>query len=147
MCTILKVQVTQSCLTLCHPMDYTIHGILKAGILEWVAISFPRGSSQPSDWTQVSHTAGRFFTSWTIREAQEYWSGSLSLSSRSSWPGIKLGSLHCRWILHQLSYQGSPVHYSKCFQFLSHIMLTIALWSMCTTIHILSDRKIICQSL
>ena len=50
-------------------------GILQASILEWVAFSFSRGSSQPRDWTQVSHTAGRFFTSWATREAQEYWSG------------------------------------------------------------------------
>ena len=57
------------------PHDYTVHGILQARILEWVAFSFSRGSSQPRDWTQVSHIAGRFFTSWDTREAQEYWSG------------------------------------------------------------------------
>ena len=44
-------------------------------ILEWVAFPFSRGSSQPRDWTQVSHIAGGFFTSWATREAQEYWSG------------------------------------------------------------------------
>ena len=62
------VQVTQSCLTLCDPMDYTVHGILQARILEWVAFSFYRGSSQLRDWTQVSHIAGEFFTSWATRE-------------------------------------------------------------------------------
>ena len=41
-----KVKVAQSCLTLCHPMDYTVHGILQAKILEWVAVPFSRGSSQ-----------------------------------------------------------------------------------------------------
>ena len=41
----LKVKVTQSCLTLCDPMDHTVHGILQARILEWVAFSFSRGSS------------------------------------------------------------------------------------------------------
>ena len=51
---IYKVKVTQSCPTLCHPMDYTVHGILQARILEWVAIPFSRGSSQPRDQTQVS---------------------------------------------------------------------------------------------
>ena len=51
-------------------MDYTVHGILKATILEWVAFSFSRGSSQLRDQTQVSHIAGGFFT----REAQENWS-------------------------------------------------------------------------
>ena len=42
------------------PMDYTVHGILRARILEWVALPFSRGSSQPRDRTQVSHIAGRF---------------------------------------------------------------------------------------
>ena len=45
--TFLKVKVSQSCPTLCDPMDYTVHEILQARILEWVAISFSRGSSQP----------------------------------------------------------------------------------------------------
>jgi len=53
------------------PMDYRIHGILQARILEWTAVPFSRGSSQPRDRTQVSHIAGRFSTSWAIREAQE----------------------------------------------------------------------------
>ena len=45
------------------PMDYTVHGVLQARILEWVAFPFSRGSSQPRDGTHVSHIAGRFFTS------------------------------------------------------------------------------------
>ena len=58
--------VAQSCLTLCDPMDCipsgsSIYGILQARILEWVAISFSRGSSQSGDRTQVSHIAGRRF--------------------------------------------------------------------------------------
>ena len=44
-----KVKVTQSCQTLCNPMDYTVHAILQARILEWVAFSFSRGSSKPRD--------------------------------------------------------------------------------------------------
>ena len=58
--------------TLCHPMDYTAPGILQARILEWVAFSLSRGSSQFRDQTQVSHIAGGFFTRWASREAQEY---------------------------------------------------------------------------
>ena len=58
-----KVEVAQSCLALCDPMDCTVHGILQARILEWVAFPYSRGSSQPRDRTQVSHTAGEFFTS------------------------------------------------------------------------------------
>ena len=67
--------IAQSCPALCESMDYTVHRILQARILEWVAIPFLRGSSQPRNWTQVSHIASRFFTSWAIRKAQEYWSG------------------------------------------------------------------------
>ena len=71
----LKVKVAQSCPTLCDHMDHTVHGILQARILEWVAFLFSRASSQPTDWTEVSHIAGGVFTSWATREAQEYWSG------------------------------------------------------------------------
>ena len=53
----------------CNPREYTVHGILQARILAWVAIPFFRGSSQPRDRTQVSLIAGRFFTSWATREA------------------------------------------------------------------------------
>ena len=65
-----EVKVAQSCLTLCDPMDYTVHGILQAKILEWLAIPFSRESSKPRDQTQVSRIAGGFFTSWATREAQ-----------------------------------------------------------------------------
>ena len=60
---LLKVKVAQSYLTLCDPIDYTVHEILQARKLEWVAFPFSRGSAQPRDQTQVSHIAGRFFTS------------------------------------------------------------------------------------
>ena len=55
----IDIEVAQSCLTLCDPMDCSLpgsslHGILQAGVLEWVAISFSRGSSRPRDWTCVS---------------------------------------------------------------------------------------------
>ena len=46
-----------------QPMVYTAQGILQARMLEWATFSFSRGSSQPRDQTQVSHIAGRFFTS------------------------------------------------------------------------------------
>ena len=59
-------EVAQSCPTLYDPMDCSppgsaIHGILQARVLEWVAIPFSRGSSQPRDQTQVSRSAGRGF--------------------------------------------------------------------------------------
>ena len=70
MCVICDVIVPQSCLTLCDPMDcrlpgFSVHGILQARILEWVAISFSRGSFPPRGQTRVSYiscTAGKFFT-------------------------------------------------------------------------------------
>ena len=58
-----KVKVAQLCPTLCDPMDCTVHEILQARILEWVAFSFSRGSFQPRDGSQVSLIAGGFFTS------------------------------------------------------------------------------------
>ena len=86
------VKVTQSCQTLCHPTDYTVHGILQARILEWVAFPFSRRSSQSRDQTQVSHIAGGFFTSWTKRKVQEYWSGwSIPSPADLSNPGIEPG--------------------------------------------------------
>ena len=65
----------QWCLTLCDPRDCirpgsSAHGILQTRILEWVAIPFSRGSSQPRGHTWVSCIAGRFFTIWATREAQ-----------------------------------------------------------------------------
>ena len=60
-------EVTQSCPTLCDPVDcsppsFSVHGILQARILEWVAISFSSASSQPRDQIQVTCIAARFFT-------------------------------------------------------------------------------------
>ena len=68
--------IAQFCLTLCDPMDCSlpgssIPGILQAGILEWVAISFPRRSSQPRDRTWVSRIAGRRFTIWATMEVKK----------------------------------------------------------------------------
>ena len=67
--------VTKSCLTLCDPMDYSlsgssIHGVFQARIVEWVAISFSRGSSQPRNRTPISCFADRFFTTWATWETQ-----------------------------------------------------------------------------
>ena len=53
----------------CSPPGSSVHGIFQARILEWIAISFSRGSSKPRNWTQVSCITGRFFTNWAIREA------------------------------------------------------------------------------
>ena len=79
-----KVTVAQLCLALCDPMDYTVHGILQARILEWVVVPFSReqhtgrpGVLQSTGSRRVGHdwvtelnscTVGRFFTSWATRE-------------------------------------------------------------------------------
>ena len=109
-----KVSVAPSCPFLCESMDcsppgFSVHGILQARILEWVAIPFFRGSSQPKYQTQVSCIAGGFFTVWATREAPRLeW---VAISSRQGiFPtqGSNPGLLHCRRILYFLSHQGSP---------------------------------------
>ena len=67
-------EIAQTCLTLCDPVGFSlpgssIPGIFQARVLEWVAISFSRESSQPRDQTQVSHIADRRFNIWATRQA------------------------------------------------------------------------------
>ena len=62
--TEIESEVAPSCPALCNPVDYTppgssIHGIFQARVLEWGAISFSRGSSQPRDWNRASHIVDR----------------------------------------------------------------------------------------
>ena len=109
-------EVAQLCLTLCDPMDCSlpgssVHGF-QARILEWVPISFSRGSSPPRDWTQVSHIAGRFFDSLpaeTPGKAKNTGENNLFLLQwiflTQEW---NQGRLHCRQILYQLGHKGSP---------------------------------------
>ena len=54
------MKVAQSCPTLCIHMDQTVHGIIQARMVVWVAIPFSKGSPQPKDWTQISCIAGGF---------------------------------------------------------------------------------------
>ena len=116
----------------CDPMDYTVHGILQAGILKWVAFPFSRGSSQPRDQTQVScigkqvslplappgkpqikyceSESGLFETPWIYSPwnspGQNTGVGSLSLL-QGIFPaqGSNPGLPHCRWILYQMSHR------------------------------------------
>ena len=87
--------VAQSYPTLCDHKDCSspgssVHGILQARILESVAMPSSKESSQPRNWIQVSHTAGGFFTSWTTREAPQYF---------MLWPYLKIWSLKMlRWV-------------------------------------------------
>ena len=90
-------EVAQSCPTLCDPMDcslpgFSVHGILQARVLEWVAIAFSRGSAQPRDPTQVSRNASRCLTLWATREAQMdiqwTWIWENSRNSEGQMPGM-----------------------------------------------------------
>ena len=113
----MKVLVAQSCPTLCISMDYiltgsSVHGILQARILEWVAIPFSRGSSQPRDWTQVSCIAGRFFTVWATKRPCV---GNMKIDQRK----------HCpKWIVK------NPYGYTDLFFSLSdgHLIQMLTSW-------------------
>ena len=77
--------VAWSCPPLCSPMDCnppgsSVHGILQAKILEWVAIPFSKGTSWPRDQTWVSCTAGRFFIVWVTSEPWKIFMLSLKVS-------------------------------------------------------------------
>ena len=105
----LKVKVAQACLILCNPMDYTVHEILQARILEWVAFPFSRGSSQPRERTQVSALQADSLPSEPQGKPKNTGVGALSLL-QVIFPmqESNQGLLHCKRILDQLSYQGSP---------------------------------------
>ena len=72
--TFSHVQIFVTPWTLAHQVPLSM-GILQARTLEWIPMSFSRGSSQPRDQIQVSLIAGRLFTIWATRETHEYWSG------------------------------------------------------------------------
>ena len=124
----------------CSPPGSSVCGIFQARILEWVAVSFSRGYSQPRDQTQDFHITGRFFTVWATRESESeshsvasdsLWShglwnspsqntgvGSLSLLQRIfPTQGSNPGLPHCRRILYQLSHKGSPIKKINCDYF------------------------------
>ena len=73
-CVCVRESIAQLCLTLCNPMDYSlpgssVHGILQARILEWVAMHCSRESAWLRDWTKSPALAGRFFTTSATWEA------------------------------------------------------------------------------
>ena len=96
-------EVTQSCLTLCDPMDCglsgsSVHGIFQSRVLEWIVISFSRGSSRPRNQTRVSRIAGRCFTVWATREAHGKITVSTTVQSFSlnKWPSYCSKALNSR---------------------------------------------------
>ena len=100
-----KVKVTQLCPTLCDPMDCTVHGILQATVLEWVAFPFSKGSSQPRDWPRSPVLQMDSLLAEPSGKPKNTGMGSLSLLQRifltQEW---NQGLLYCRQILYQLSY-------------------------------------------
>ena len=104
--------------TLCNPMNFSllgssVHGILQARIQEWIAMLSTRESSQPISWTQVSCIAGVFQAYSLLTEPsgkpKNIGMGSLSfLQVIFLTQELNQGLLHCRQILYQLRYQGSP---------------------------------------
>ena len=118
----MKVLVAQSCLTLCSTMDCSlpgssVHGLLQAKILEWLAIPFSRASFWPRDQTRVSCIAGRFFCHLSHQGSPK----STDMGIHSFFQGIFLTQglnpdpLHCRQILYCLSHPGSPyIHICVC---------------------------------
>ena len=87
----LCAQALQSCPTVCDPMDFSppgssVHGVLQARILKWVALPFSRGSSQPRDWTTISCfscTASRFFTTESRGKSTKWLCAVLCLATQS----------------------------------------------------------------
>ena len=105
----MKVKVAQSYLTVYDPVDYTVHGILQARIVEWVAFPFSSGSSQPRDGTQVSALQVDSLPVEPKGKPENTGVGSLSLlQAIFSTQGLNPGLLHCIQIIYQLSHNGSP---------------------------------------
>ena len=102
--------------TLWDPMDCSqpsssVHGVLQAIMLEWVAMPSSRESSQPRDWTEVSCIAGGVVTIWATRESPRILEWVALPFSRGIFPtqGLNQGLLHCRWILYQLTCPEAPL--------------------------------------
>ena len=99
-----QVKITQSCPTFYDPIDYTVHGILQARILEWVAVPFSRGSFQPRDQTQEDSLPAE-----PPGKSKITGVGSLSLLQQTFLTQkLNQSLLHCRQILYGLSYMVSP---------------------------------------
>ena len=105
-----KVKVAQLCPTLCDPMDYVVHGILQARVLEWVALSLLQGNRpNPGIEPRSPSLQADSLPAEPQEKLKNTGVGSLSChqwllpTQESNW-----GLLHCRQILYQLSYQGSP---------------------------------------
>ena len=110
----------------CNPMDCSlsgssVNGILQGRILEWVAISFSRGSSWPRNWTRVSCIAGRFFTDWAEGShlsvlSFNFWWFILNKCGKGKWPEV---------LLHSIYQVNAFLQY---FKQKKHLLLKMTLW-------------------
>ena len=120
------MKVAQLCPILCDPI--TVHGILQARILKWIAVPFSRRSSQPKHRSQACRIAGGFFIIEPPGKPKNIGVGSLSLLQ---WIFLTQKSnrslLHCRRILSQLSDQGSPL-IAYLMQFITYICVWVHLY-------------------
>ena len=104
-----KVKVAQLCPTLCNPMDHTVHGILQARILEWVAFPFPGDLPNPGIEPRSPTLQAGSLPAEPLGKPKNTGVGTLSLlQGIFLTQGLNWGLLHCRRILYQLSYEGSP---------------------------------------
>ena len=115
------MKVAQSCLILCNPIDYMIHAILQARILEWIAFHSPGVLPNPGIKPSSPALQADYLQTEGPGKSRNTEVSSLSfpqqilLIHESSW-----GLLHCRWILYQLSYQGSPIFIIKAAYSVAH---------------------------
>ena len=113
-----KVKVTQLYLTLCDPMDQSVPGILQAKILEWIAFPFSRDLPNPGIKPRSSPLQVDSLPAEPQRKPKNTGVGTLSLlqwifpTQESNW-----SLLHCRPILYQLSYEGSP-EFTRVYRYL-----------------------------
>ena len=141
------MKITRLCLTVCNPTDYTVYGILQARILEWVAIPFSRGSSQPRDQTQVSCIAGWFLTSWATY---------ISLILHVCWGSASSSPPHCtwapsrtwHWVGHYLQYhclqwfsKSDEVKTSHFWKWHTLLLLTFHWWKPVTQVSLSSVEQ------
>ena len=104
----LKSESRSVCLTVCHPM--TIQSVEFSRILEWIALPFSRGFSQPRDQTQLSLPHFREILYQLSHKGIPKYRSGYPIPSPVDLPdpGLNYGFLHCTWILYEVSYQGSP---------------------------------------
>ena len=105
----MKVKVAQSCLTLCESMDYTVDGSLKARILEWVVFPFSRGLPNPGIEPRSPTLQADSLPVEPQGKPKNTGVGSLALLQQVFPTQESNRGLHCRWILYQLSYQGTQI--------------------------------------